>query len=193
MSQLAQMYKMRGDEARALEFALESLAIKKELFAPHSPQLVSDLYLAAFLLSTAFGRHAEAIPLYRQMVSIVERAEGARPPNPQSLGVSLHWLAHALDKNAEPALAADAWRKALVQLEKCMSLREVVPVQRELLRVLKDIGMDEEAQKLEATIATNVEAMEAQAKAQQEKEKANAAAGAQNNNSDAGAEFVASA
>jgi hypothetical protein len=168
MSQLAQLYKVRGSDEQALQFSQEALAIKQQLFKPTSRELVGDLYLTAFLLSTRFGRHAEAVPLYKQLVTIVSQPEGARPPNPVNLGVALHWHALALDKSGEPALAADAWRKALVQMETCMGPRELIPVQKELLRVLTQIGLDDEAKQVDGKIKANETKLQQQ---MQEKER----------------------
>jgi len=187
MTQLAQLYKSRGDDEKALQFSQEALALKQQLFKPTSRELVSDLYLTAFLLSTRFGRHADAVPLYRQMVSIVSQPEGPRPPNPLNLGVSLHWMALALDKSGEAALAADAWRKALVQMEQCMGPRELLPVQRELLRVLKALDLDAaEAEALQGKIDANEEKIvQMQQREQEAKEKA-----AKEAQSNAGATFA---
>jgi len=156
MSQLAQLYKFRSDWDSALNFSRQALELKQQLFAPHSKQLVGDLYATAHLLSHSFKDHEAAIPLYKQLVSIVEKADGALPPNPMTLAVALHWLATAYDAHGEKAFAADAWRKSLAQAEKVMNPRELLTIQKELRRVLQELKFVDEITALDDKIEQTV-------------------------------------
>lgn len=155
LSQLSSVYRMRGDDAQALHYVQESLSIKRDLFTPHSPQLAADLYTAAFLLASRFARHAEAVPLYRQLVAISSKSQGSRPPDQMALGVAQHWLALSLDRSGETGMSVDSWRHSVECLEKAKAgPREVMQVARELARVLRATDAAEEAQKVDDKIAT---------------------------------------
>ena len=154
LSQLSGIYRQRGEDAQALSYVEEALAIKRDLFTPHSPQLAADLYTAAFLMSSRFARHADAVPLYRQLVAISSKSQGSRPPDQMALGVAQHWLALSLDRSGDTGMAVDAWRKSVESLEKAPQAgpREVMQVARALHRVLLATDAPEEAKKVEEKI-----------------------------------------
>ena len=168
-SQLAQLYRMQGDDKSALASSLEALELKQKLFTPTSTQLIPDLYLTAHIQANGLGDFKGAIPHYKQLISILELPQGRKAPDSNSLGAAFHWLANAYDRTDQIALAADAWRKSILQLEKGMGPREVLPIMRNLLRVVKEIGLEQEKKELEGKISAAEEQLK-----QQEEAKANA-------------------
>jgi tetratricopeptide (TPR) repeat protein len=190
-SQLSKLYRMSGKDEKALEASNEALKLKQQLFAPTSTQLLDDLYNSSHLTANVFHRYAEAIPLYRQVVSILERPIGSRPPESGALGAALHWLANSYDKSLprEPAMAAETWRKAIGQVRKTMP-GMVLPLQENLLRVVKELGGREaEEKQIEQAMQETRQIIEKEEKAKEERAQ-QAAKGQRESEGEEGAPFT---
>ena len=141
----------QGNYAEA-EKQLSAALREAEKFGPQDPRLATSLNNLAGLYQTQ-GKYAEAEPLHRRSLAIVEKALGPEHP---AVATSLNNLAGLYSDQGKYAEAEPLYKRSLAILEKALGPEHpnVAQSLENYAALLRKMGRNDEAAKMEARAKT---------------------------------------
>jgi tetratricopeptide (TPR) repeat protein len=118
LNNLAVLYGVKGNRARAESLFKRALAIDEEDLGPDHPEVATDLNNLA-MLYYAKGQYAQAEPLFKRALAIREKALG---PDHPDLTKILNPLARLYDNQGLDAKAGPLFRRVLAIEEKAFGV-----------------------------------------------------------------------